>query len=61
MANWAKMMSKLGQANSSSMPANQKVIKAEELTFVSINIVKNMSTEIIKQWLQMSNMYAHLG
>jgi hypothetical protein len=49
MANWAKMMSKLGQANSSSMPANQKVIKAEELTFVSINIVKNMSTEIIKQ------------
>jgi hypothetical protein len=37
-ASWAKMTSLWGQANSTGMPPDQKVNKAEELTYLSANI-----------------------
>jgi hypothetical protein len=34
-ASWAKMMSEAGQASNTGMPPNQKVNKAEKLSYLS--------------------------
>ncbi len=36
---WAKLTSPRGQSKSTGMPPDQKVNKAEELTYLSINIL----------------------
>jgi hypothetical protein len=37
-ASWAKVMSPGGQANSTDLPPDQNIYKAEELTYLSTNI-----------------------